>query len=306
MTPLPENVLLPAAVDAQDTLEGLLGSVTVTLLRAGWFPLEPHWRMLGRTDPICRLWLCVGGAADFVVDGVPYRLEPGGLLLIPAGASRAATHSPTNPLRVYVLQFSARLFGVLDMPTVFQMPVALRPSPDATAELVGACRRIVSDLAGGQAGATLTAGGECARVVGLLWRETVRQSASGAAAAGSGAPLTRTGLARLSRLAPVLKLIQNRYAEPLTLSSLAAVLNVNPTYFSGLFRHVTGFPPLRYLARYRLDRARELLISTNLSVGEVATLTGFGSVFHLSHAFRRAEGVSPSAFRKAEFETNLP
>jgi AraC-like DNA-binding protein len=148
------------------------------------------------------------------------------------------------------------------------------------------------------------ANGECARLLGLLWREAAGVPAASRSNAAGAAPGAKLG--KLTRLAPVLQVVRARYAERLTLPELAGVVNLHPAYFSGLFKDVTGLPPLRYLARYRLDRARELLLTTGLPVGEIAAVTGFRDVFHLSHVFRQAEGVSPSAFRKAETATKLP
>jgi AraC family transcriptional regulator, arabinose operon regulatory protein len=67
-----------------------------------------------------------------------------------------------------------------------------------------------------------------------------------------------------------------------------------------VFKGLAGLPPIRYLARYRLDRVRELLLSTDLTVAEIAARTGFRDPFYLSHAFRQAEGMSPSVDRRTK------
>jgi transcriptional regulator GlxA family with amidase domain len=69
---------------------------------------------------------------------------------------------------------------------------------------------------------------------------------------------------------------------------------------------VAGPPPLKYLARYRLDRARELLLSTDQSVAEIAAATGFRDPFYLSRVFRRAEGCSPNEYRRSKGSPGLP
>jgi AraC-like DNA-binding protein len=195
------------------------------------------------------------------------------------------------------------LFGVLDVPAVLRFPLAVRPPPERFAEIVGAARRIVRELAEAETGYALLANAECARLLALYWRS--------AAQAGGGAgdrPQRPGGLAHaaaIARLAPVFDAIGTRHTERLTLEDLAGIVHLHPNYFSELFKTVVGVSPLRYLAQYRLDRARELLLSTHLTMREIAAAVGFGDAFYFSRAFRRAEGVSPTAYRMAEQSPGL-
>jgi AraC family transcriptional regulator of arabinose operon len=280
-------------------LESLLSSVVCRVLRAGWFPCAPEWRLAERVIPNYILFICVGGGADFLIGGRPYRLDPGGVVLTPPHVPQAAHHHPADPLQVYAIHFVARLYGVLDMPALYELPVALRPAPARMQEIVQAAQRIVCELAGREPGRALLVNGECARILALLWRESVAQ----------GLALTiehRARTAEVARLAPVFRAIHSRYAEPLTLEELAGIARLHPAYFSSLFKRVTGLPPLRYVARYRLDRVRELLLATDKPLAEIATLTGYRDAAYLSRVFRQAEGMSPGEYRRAKKSTTFP
>ena len=58
-----------------------------------------------------------------------------------------------------------------------------------------------------------------------------------------------------------------------------------------------GVPPGQYLQQFRIGKARELLISSTLSVGEIAVRCGFDDLFYFSNLFRRLTGVSPRGYR---------
>ena len=64
------------------------------------------------------------------------------------------------------------------------------------------------------------------------------------------------------------------------------------------FRSATGMSPADWLTRMRVDRARQLLETTALSIDRIATQTGFGTATTLRHHFRRKLGVSPNDYRR--------
>jgi len=308
---------LPATPSANDaSFESLLPAVTCTLVRAGWWPRPAKWHPQTFAHANYVAFIAVGGAADYVIGGEPYHLAPGGVLVMPPNVRRQTQHYQDNPLRMYSVHFLARLYGVVDFLASCGMPVSLTPPPSLMAELVGTAQRIVQDLAECRPGWSLAAQGECARLVALLWRTAACQedtpegtsegtrgdtwSAGTPNAPGVMGALDRAArLARLTRLEPVFRAIQARYAEPLTLDALAATIPLNATYFCELFKEATGLTPLRYVARFRMERVRQLLLSTDASIAQVAARTGFRDPFYLSRAFHRVEGMSPSEYRAA-------
>ena len=77
------------------------------------------------------------------------------------------------------------------------------------------------------------------------------------------------------------------------------VSELSTSRLQALFREVTGYPPLDFLRRLRVDEARRLLADQRLSVKEIAALTGFRDTSHLSKVFRRVDGLSPAHYRDA-------
>ncbi|MBW1600019.1 GlxA family transcriptional regulator [Streptomyces sp. JJ38] len=87
--------------------------------------------------------------------------------------------------------------------------------------------------------------------------------------------------------------------EPLTVRRLAAHAHMAPRTFARHFAAESGTTPLRWLLAARIDRARELLETTGLTVDQVAGRCGLGSPSNLRLHFRRALGTSPTAYRAA-------
>ena len=94
-------------------------------------------------------------------------------------------------------------------------------------------------------------------------------------------------------------LADSRYGEPLDLRALAREAHVSPRHFSRSFRRVFGETPYQYLLTRRLERARHLLRTSEISVAEICLEVGFRSVGSFTTTFTRHAGISPTTFRKA-------
>lgn len=75
------------------------------------------------------------------------------------------------------------------------------------------------------------------------------------------------------------------------------IVNMNPLYFSHIFKEATGLTPTAYYQERRAHRAAHLLATTNLSCTQIAFELGYADGHHLSRIFRRVMGKSPKAYR---------
>ncbi|WP_449282073.1 GlxA family transcriptional regulator [Leucobacter sp.] len=86
--------------------------------------------------------------------------------------------------------------------------------------------------------------------------------------------------------------------EPLTIEMLAGHASVSPRTFSRRFRDETGYTPMQWIMRARVDRARELLEETDLAIEEIAATVGLGTATNLRRYFRRVLGTTPTEYRR--------
>ncbi len=104
---------------------------------------------------------------------------------------------------------------------------------------------------------------------------------------------------RVSYLRSARDLMDLCYAEPLDLGQLAAQAGFSKFHFARTFKEAYGETPAHYLTRRRMERAKDLLRSANLTVTEVCMLVGFSSLGSFSTRFSELVGMSPSAFQRA-------
>lgn len=80
---------------------------------------------------------------------------------------------------------------------------------------------------------------------------------------------------------------------------LASRRGYQPKYFARLFREFTGQNPRDFLIQAKVHKAQDLLRNSDLSVGEVADLCGYSSVYFLSRQFKQSTGMTPTEYRTA-------
>lgn len=92
-------------------------------------------------------------------------------------------------------------------------------------------------------------------------------------------------------------IVQNLYSN-LTVAQVAEHLGYTPSYLSALFKRETGQTLYSYIQAKKLDEARAVLHCTRKPITMIASALGYHSISHFSKAFKAAEGVTPSEYRK--------
>jgi AraC-like DNA-binding protein len=101
-------------------------------------------------------------------------------------------------------------------------------------------------------------------------------------------------------------LMDLRFADPLDLDQVAARAGFSKFHFARAFKDAYGETPANYLSRRRVERAKDLLRSANLTVTEVCMLVGFSSLGSFSTRFSEMVGMSPRAFQRASVDRGGP
>ena len=96
----------------------------------------------------------------------------------------------------------------------------------------------------------------------------------------------------------ITRYLQEHLAEEISLSVLAEQFHLNPQYISQLFKSEIGVNFLVYLTNIRMEKAKKLLLSTALSIAEVAEQSGYGEYRVFTKVFKKSEGITPSQYRR--------
>jgi AraC family transcriptional regulator len=101
------------------------------------------------------------------------------------------------------------------------------------------------------------------------------------------------------KLRQAIAYIQDHLAQEISLTVIAAHLNMSHYHFCRLFKQSTGLSLHQYVIQQRVERAKQLLLHGKLSISEIAIACGFSHQSHLTRYFKRLTGVTPKTLRKS-------
>ena len=112
------------------------------------------------------------------------------------------------------------------------------------------------------------------------------------------APISAKQKRNSERIRTMLRFIEERFDDPLTIAEIAASAALSESECLRCFRSTIGTPPIQYLKQFRVQRAAELLADTQAHVGDIAAQCGFQDVSYFTRAFREMKGMTPGEYRR--------
>jgi two-component system response regulator YesN len=108
----------------------------------------------------------------------------------------------------------------------------------------------------------------------------------------------RSKISGNAKVISAINFILREYSSDLTVARTASHVGLNPIYFQKQFKLNTGKTVLEYITNLRIERAKNLLENTNLSVIDIAAESGFNSRQSLYQNFKKLYSVSPDEYRQ--------
>ncbi len=102
----------------------------------------------------------------------------------------------------------------------------------------------------------------------------------------------------LHAMREVFRYIEAHLADEIKLKQLASIASMSPAYFSTVFKKINGLTPFQYISQMRIQKSLEYIKTTDLSLTEIATMTGYNNSVNFIKAFKHFTGRTPSSYRK--------
>jgi AraC-like DNA-binding protein len=250
-------------------------------LAFGFYPRAAGHSMRRRSHGTHLLIYCSSGRGNLQVEGETLPVRPGDLMILRAGQRHAYSADAADPWSILWVHYTGRL--ATDYNALFPAQAAVLHVGVQT-RLVNAFEQLLS-LRGAGFAVLRFVQGACllkALLADFACAASLRSSRAG----------KQLDLEKLTR-----HMRENLGAE-LDLDALAATANLSKFHFSRRFRQHTGHAPIQFFIQMKMQRACELLDSTDQPIKAIAGAVGYQDAFYFSRIFKRTIGVSPQAYRQ--------
>lgn len=96
----------------------------------------------------------------------------------------------------------------------------------------------------------------------------------------------------------ILNYINQNFTNEISFSEISKLFSINPSYLSQIFKRELGITFTQYLTDTRIEYAKELLLTTGMTIAEISEKVGFKQYIYFSKVFKKTVGISPSSYRK--------
>lgn len=241
---------------------------TPRLLHIGRLHPSPLWRLASHRHVYHELIVPMRGLLHLQCPSGQFAIEPGDVLIYPAGMPHAEESDPANPLESFFLSFKS--------PDI--RGTALLRKRDHT----GRMRQLIRWLHTDQFLRDPLAATEQTALFQALLARFFHQDQG-----------PEPELAQHIRA-----FVRGHLGAPLTLDQLAKEAGLSRYYFVRTYRRLTGLSPMKEVRRLRLEYARDLVITTKLPLKDIAEKAGLGSPYALSRLFRQYFDMPPGRLRR--------
>jgi AraC family transcriptional regulator of arabinose operon len=257
---------------------------------AGYFP---HAAMHGRVRRTgvdqAIVILCADGAGWCELGGVRHEIGAGEVLVIPPGRPHRYYADAERPWSIWWLHATGQdvpaLLSATGLTEKQPTGALIDPYP-AFALVEGICDSLARD----ETWASLIA------AAGAAWNLLAQLAAE----------RERREVADHEPLQLVQDHLREHLSAPVSVPELAELAGFSTSHFSARFRAATGFSVLEYMKRLRMARARQLLITSDHTVADIAASVGYLDPFYFSRQFTAVNGVCPRTFRARVHEESGP
>ena len=225
---------------------------------------------------------CTEGKAFLNVEGEPYTMETGDLLLLPAGANHRYTADPDNPWTIHWVHYTGPLAEEFRKYMGFDDATPIRH--------LGRQPRLIVDFNG-----LLSVRQTGFRARGLIHAANrLRQLL-----AAVPISVDETSNQRQAELDTINSYMHEHLDERITLEQLADVAGLSPAHFATRYKEQTGTSPIQHFLHLKVERACQMLDTTSLSFTEISRRLGYDDAYYFSRLFKKTMGQAPTDYRHA-------
>lgn len=268
-------------MDIEVTASEYINAMQVRFICGGYFKNQPEWGSSQGIINFSKLYYILDGECVIGIDGKEFVAEKGQLVLVPAGRHHSYRFSQKKKLEKYWCHFNANL-GQSNLFDVISVPFATN---------VGRSKEIASLfeqlLFNTDKGNDLS---DSVNQQGYLMLLLSKYFKTAGYTINSGKKSSPDFIS-------VIKYMSENISESISVETLSDMIHIHPNYFIRIFKQHFGCSPIKFFNNMRIEKAKDQLRNTSLSIESVAKSVGCNDIYTFSKFFKANVGIAPTKYR---------
>jgi AraC family transcriptional regulator, transcriptional activator for feuABC-ybbA operon len=270
----------------QGSVISQLNQFTYSVLLSGHKICSPKWGKKENKPLYHSLWYITKGSGEVIIDGVKNDLTPGKVVFFAPGMICDKKTSPTEPLEFYFIRFSYAAAIEKQGEWHFRQPEEMIFPLNGVYTIKNTGIPLLIEefhALSKRRGATTVFKQK------ILFQELLLTFVQ---------DFYSQHISRDTKQAieETINYISHHYFQAISLTDLANLAGLSKSHYSRLFKKYIGYSPIDYLTHLRMDRAKELLVHSDIRIKEVSQQVGYEDELYFSRIFKKIVGVSPTQF----------
>ncbi|QGQ95161.1 AraC family transcriptional regulator [Paenibacillus psychroresistens] len=267
----------------QHLIKSYLSNLQVDVNAIGYNRVLMDWREIDYIPNYNKFYLICDGDGWIKIGDSEFYPKSKQMILMPEGIEQSYSLINDDVYTKYWCHFTAKI-GNLNLFDLIQMPYLMETTDFVLLESI--FRELLLHQSSSALSASLLLKSALLRLISYYLEHSVL--------ATFNSPNSET----IGILNTTLNYINRNFHHNLTINKLAAISYLHPNYFIRLFKKNMGTTPIQYINKKRIEEAKRLLNSTNLSLSEIGVKVGVSDIFYLSKLFKAQTGFSPTTYKE--------
>lgn len=260
-----------------------LSNIQVNVCLSGYNWVGCNWKDIDYTPNYNKFYYICNGDGWVKIGDHEYYPKPGQLFLMPAGIKQSYSIINDNPYTKYWCHFTAKI-GDKNLFDVIKLPDYICVSDTENIENI--FKEILFNFNSVELSASLMLKASILKLISYYLDNSTIQLPEG------------FNQGSFEMLNVVVEYISNNFYKNITIEELSSIVHLHPNYFIKIFKKHMGTSPIHFLNKRRIDEARLLLASTNLTLAEISSRIGISNSYYFSKLFKEYTGSSPSTYKQ--------
>jgi len=257
------------------------------LLYSGFINEDVSWYCPEHSHSFCEIIYICNGSGQFMIDGNLYVGGKGDIVIYNASVMHEEYSNPSNPLEMYYCAIDNIVIdGLAEQHIIPEIIAPIIKAGTLTSKLENYFNAIIMESSNKFSDYEIM----CSNLLSCIIISILRYT---------NIPKSDIKVEVNPNSGESTKIyIDKNYSQDINLSNLSKAFYMSKDYLSHIFKNEIGFSPIKYLMMRRIEEAKKLLVSSELSINEISLTVGYEDANYFSAIFKKITGFSPINYRK--------